>query len=207
MAEQQTVYVVDDEPAVRKAVRLILQAAGHNVETFASPLEFLDKFDADRPGCIVSDVRMPGMDGMELLDRLAERRARTPIIMLTAHGDIPMAVDAIKLGAVEFLEKPAEAETLREKVAAALAKDAASRLAGEEHEEIQHFLETLTTREREVLRYLVDGKHAKTIAKILGTSHNTVRVQRSAIMKKMRADTVADLVRMMSAIGLLDEKQ
>ena len=140
------------------------------------------------------------------LPALSEQRIRIPIIMLSAHGDIPMAVDAMKIGAIDFLEKPAEPDVLRRKVAEGLAKDSHQRLDADERDEISGHLDSLTARETEVLRLLVDGKHAKTIATILGTSHNTVRVQRAAIMKKMRADTVADLVRMMNSIGWLDEE-
>lgn len=199
------VCVVDDDDSVRKAVRLILETAGHQVQSFDSATAFLDSFDPSRPGCLISDVRMPVMDGMELLRELSARNARIPILMLSAHGDIPMAVDALKIGAVDFLEKPVEADLLRQKVAAAIERDAEQRRGSEEREEIRRQLDTLTSREREVLDLLVAGKDAKVIAKVLGTSHNTVRVQRSSLMKKMHADNVADLVRMISRIGLLDD--
>lgn len=201
MRAPQTVFIVDDEPAVRKAVRLMLLSAGHDVETFASATEFLAAFDPARSGCLVCDVRMPGLDGMELLRRLAKSDNHIPVVMLTAHGDVPMAVDAMKIGAVDFLEKPADPDTLRRKVAEALAWDADSRINQDERNEIAAQLSTLTEREREVLNYLVDGKSARTIAGIFGTSHNTVRVQRTSIMKKMRADNVPDLIRMLNQVS------
>lgn len=201
-----TVFVVDDDAAVRKAVRLMLLTAGHEVETFSSAKEFLAVHDSARPGCLVCDVRMPGMDGLELLRQLIDLKTTLPVVMLTAHGDITMAVGAMKIGAVDFLEKPADPETLRRKVAEALAKNEQHRADSNEQAEIRHLLTTLTTREREVLEYLVDGKEARTIARILGTSHNTVRVQRVSLMKKMRADNIADLVNMMNQIGLTNQE-
>jgi two-component system response regulator FixJ len=149
------------------------------------------------PGCLVSDVRMPGMDGMELLRVLAERDADLPVVMLTAHGDVTMAVNAMKTGAVEFLEKPCHANHLRQKVGEALARNATNQSKLDEREEIRQLLSNLTPREREVLDLLVDGKQARTVSKRLGSSHNTVRVQRTTIMKKMRADNLADLINML----------
>lgn len=194
----QTVFVVDDEPVVRKAVSLILEQAGHRMETFASAAEFLEKYDGAQPGCLVSDVRMPGMDGMDLLRHLSQQNIRIPVVMLSAHGDIPMAIDAVKTGAIDFLEKPDDPDVLRQKVAGALAMDQTWRLDLDEQEEIQQLESTLTARERQVLNLLVDGKSAKIVAQILGSSYsyNTVRVQRASIMKKMRADNIANLVRM-----------
>jgi two-component system, LuxR family, response regulator FixJ len=198
--DSQTVFVVDDEPVVRKAVSLILEQGGHRIETFASAAEFLERYDASQPGCLVSDVRMPGMDGMDLLRHLSQQGIRIPVVMLSAHGDIPMAIDAVKTGAIDFLEKPADPDVLRQKVAGALAMDLTWRLDLDETEEIKQLESTLTPREREVLRLLVDGKNAKIVAQILGSSYNTVRVQRASIMKKMRADNIADLVRMTNMI-------
>lgn len=206
MSSLPTVFVVDDDAAVRKAVCLILESAGHCVETFESAARFLDTWDESRPGCLVSDVRMPGIDGMELLRRLSELQVRMPVVMLSAHGDIPMAVRALKIGAVDFLEKPVDADELRAKVAEALRSDAEWRQGQDERDEIQQLLQTLTSREHEVLELLVRGRQAKTIALAFGTSHNTVRVQRANIMRKMKADTVGDLIRMINKIGLLDDE-
>ena len=198
--DSQIVFVVDDEPTVRKAVSLILEQAGHRIETFASAAEFLDRYDGSQPGCLVSDVRMPGMDGMELLRHLSEQGRKIPVVMLSAHGDIPMAIDAVKTGAIDFLEKPADPDVLRQKVAGALALELEWRLHLDEKEEIAQLASALTPRELEVLRLLVDGKDAKIVAQVLGSSYNTVRVQRASIMKKMKADNIADLVRMMNLI-------
>lgn len=201
-SQSQTVFVVDDEPSVRKAVGLIVEQAGHQVMTFASAAEFLDHYDGSQPGCLVSDVRMPGMDGMALLRHLREHGKQIPVVMLSAHGDIPMAVTAVQTGALDFLEKPADPNKLRQKVAQALTLDAEWRRGQEEREEVEGMVSALTPREGEVLSLLVDGKDAKIVAQVLGTSHNTVRVQRASIMKKMRADNLADLVRMTKLIEL-----
>lgn len=199
--DSQTIFIVDDEAVLRKTLSLIVGQLGHRVQAFESADEFLAYFDGSQPGCLISDVRMPGMDGMELLQELMSRGTKIPVVMLSGHGDIPMAVAAVKIGAVDFLEKPAEAEQLREKVTKALALDTKWRMGQDEREEIVQLLSTLTPREREVLNLLVDGKEAKIIGTILGSSHNTVRVQRASIMKKMRADNIADLVRMMNEVG------
>ncbi len=200
MNPRQTVFIVDDEAPVRKALRLMLQTAGYQVEAYGSAEEFLGAYDPSRPGCLILDVRMPGMDGMELLRHLIEHRHRIPVIMLTAHGDIPMTVDAIHTGALDFLEKPVDPEVLRQKLAAALVKNTEQRLEQEELDEILQRLGELTRREREVLDLLVDGKPVRTVARALGTAQSTVRNQRASILKKMRADTVADLMKMMAVV-------
>ncbi|MEO2015024.1 MAG: response regulator [Fuerstiella sp.] len=198
--DSQTVFVVDDEPVVRKAVSLILEQAGHRIEAFASAAEFLERYDGSQSGCLVSDVRMPGMDGMEVLRHLSQQGRKIPVVMLSAHGDIPMAIDAVKTGAIDFLEKPADPDVLRQKVAGALAMDRTWRLDRDEKQEIEQLASTLTPRELEVLRLLVEGKNTKIVAQVLGSSYNTVRVQRASIMKKMKADNIADLVRMTNLI-------
>lgn len=193
--------MVDDEPMVRKALTLILSRDGHRIQSFTSAAEFLECFDNSAFGCLVSDVRMPGIDGIELLRNLSQRGRRIPVVMLSAHGDIPMAVEALKIGAIDFLEKPADPDILRQKVANALAVAVKWRQEDDEKEEVKDLLSTLTSREKEVIRLLADGKDAKIVAQILGSSYNTVRVQRASIMKKMKADNVADLVRMMNLIS------
>lgn len=199
--QPQTVFIVDDEPVVRKAVSLIVEQTGHQILTFASATEFLEYYDGSQPGCLISDVRMPGMDGMELLRQLKALGHKIPVVMLSAHGDIAMAVAAVKLGAIDFLEKPADPETLRDKVRNALAVDKQWQMERAEQDEVDQLLSTLTPRERQVLDLLIDGKDAKLIAQILGSAHNTVRVQRANLMKKMRADNIADLVRMTSHLA------
>jgi FixJ family two-component response regulator len=183
----------------------MLEAAGHHVATFGTAEEFLHAYDPLDSGCLLLDVMMPGMDGMELLRRLNHRRPAIPVIMLTGHGDIPMAVDAIQIGAFGFLEKPANPKALREKVAAALAKEAEQRCEREERDEILARFNQLTARERQVARLLIDGKRPKSIATALGTAHSTVRNQQASILKKMRADNVPDLAKMINMLGEEDE--
>lgn len=197
---RQTVFVVDDDVSVREAIRDNLQASGYEVEAYGSAKEFLQAYDPSRPGCLILDVRMPEMDGMDLLHHLAEYRPRIPIIMLSAHGDIPTAVDAIQKGALDFLEKPYDPSVLRQKLAAALVRDAEQRRKQEEIDEIQQRYRQLTPREREVLDWLVDGKLPRTIAKILGTALSTVGNQRASILKKMKADSVVHLKDMMALL-------
>lgn len=196
MASPPNVFVVDDEPEVRKAIKLMLENSDCQVWLFASAQAFLDQFDDSDHGCVISDVRMPGIDGMQLLTRLQERNASMPVLMLSAHGDIAMAVRAMQLGAVDFLEKPIDPYLLRQKVSEAIRKDEHRLVDLEERNEIAAALETLTPREREVLDLLIDGKSAKMIGTILGTAHNTVRVQRANVIRKMKADNVVDLLRM-----------
>lgn len=195
-----TVYVVDDEATVRKALRMMLQAAGYEVETFGGAKEFLESYDSERPGCLLLDVRMPEMDGLELQRHLAQQGSAIPIVFLSAHGDIPMAVGAVQRGAMHFLEKPADPAALREQVAAAVAEDRERRRRSAAVAEIRAALESLTDREMEILEMLADGKSAKTIAHALGIAHSTVRVLRARLMKKMRADTAADLVKLVAAV-------
>lgn len=200
MKPSHTVFIVDDEASVRKALRLMMTTAGYTVEEFASATEFLDAYDPTKTGCLILDVRMPGMDGLALLRQLTAQRVPLPVIMLSAHGDIPMAVGAVKSGAVEFLEKPAQASILREKVAAALDMAQEWHYEELERQEILEGYAKLTAREREVAKYLADGKSTATVARLLGTSQNTVRVQRNNIRNKMRATTDAELVKMIAII-------
>ena len=199
-SQPPTIFVVDDEPAVRKSINLILARTGFPIQLFESAVDYLEQFDPLRAGCLITDVRMPGMDGMQLLKELDSRNASLPILMLSAHGDIGMAVRALKLGAIDFLEKPVDPNVLRQKVLQAMEQDELARTGQEELEEIRSAIQTLSPREREVLELLVDGKTAKVIGVILGTAHNTVRVQRANILRKMRADNVVDLIRMVSML-------
>lgn len=200
MNPSHTVFIVDDEAPVRKALRLMMSTAGYKVEVFASATEFLDAYDRETIGCLILDVRMPGMDGLALLRHLTAEQAPLPVIMLSAHGDIPMAVGAVKTGAVDFLEKPAQASTLREKVAAALELAQHWHFERLERQEILEGYSKLTARERQVAELLANGKSTQTIAKLLGTSNNTVRVQQHNIRNKMRAATPAELVKLMAMI-------
>ena len=192
-----TVFIVDDDPSVRESLSLLLKATGHQPESFADAQSFLDEFDADRPGCLILDVRMPGMDGLQLQRLLADRAPHLPVIMLTAHGDLPMAVDSMRSGAWHFVEKPYDKDRLLGIVDEALESDLEFRRENAERLEIEQRLGTLTEREREVADQLADGKSTKLVATALGTSPNTIAHQRAKILAKMQAESVADLTRML----------
>ena len=206
METSQTVFVVDDEPAVRRAVRLILESAGHEIQEFESAVEFMEIMNESQRGCVVSDVRMPGIDGIQFLKQLREVNFHLPVIVLTGHADVPMAVKAMKLGAIEFLEKPVDPDVLRDRVAKALQSEIQNHQQHLELAEIKACYELLSPREREVLRLLVAGKQPKMIAKILGTAQSTIRIQRQSILKKMQVDNVYDLILSADKINQLDEK-
>jgi RNA polymerase sigma factor (sigma-70 family) len=194
--EKPTVYVVDDDVEVLGAVRFLLRTVGLNVETFASGDEFLEGYDAERPGCLVLDVRMPGMSGLELQQRLGARGSPLPVIFISAHGDIPMAVRAVKAGAVDFIEKPFRDQELLDKIQKAIELNATMREKLEDREAIRTRIESLTPRERQVMELVVQGKSNKAIARELEVSQRTAETHRARVMEKMRADSVAELVRM-----------
>ena len=201
-ALEPIVFVVDDEPAVRTAVARLLRAAGTNVCTFATSQEFLDAFDRSQPGCLVLDIAMPGLTGLELQDALAARDCRIPIIFLTGRADIPMSVQAMKRGAVDFLTKPVRDKPLLEAIERALAKDRSDRAAETELKELQARADSLTPRELEVFRHVVAGQLNKQIAGDLGIVEQTIKVHRARVMEKMRASSIADLVRFAERLGL-----
>lgn len=196
MPAAPTVFIVDDDESVRDAIRCLLEAAGFLVETYRSGTEFLDRFDRSQQGCLLLDVQMPEMGGIELQRRLGEEGIRLPVIMLTAHGNIPLAVNAVRLGAFDFLEKPFDDEVLIGRIQDAISRHVQLDFDPAEKARIQERLTTLSEREREVLERLVAGKWVKIIASELGTSPNTVKNQRTRILEKMDADSVPDLVRM-----------
>lgn len=191
-----TILVVDDDCSVRDALRCMLEAARYRVETFASAEEFLDSYSGAQRGCLLLDVRMPGMNGLELQKHLIARREYLPIIMLTAHANVPMAVDSLTSGAVDFVEKPFDEADLLRRIEAAIARHVPVKWSEAERAAIRERLETLSDRERQVLDGLVAGKWVKLIASELGTSPNTVKNQRTRILEKMEAESVPDLVRM-----------
>lgn len=195
-----TVFIVDDDPAVRESLSLLLKATGHQAEAFPDARSFLDQFDAAIPGCLILDVRMPGMDGLQLQRLLAERAPHLPVILLTAHGDLPMAVDTMRSGAWHFVEKPYDKDRLLGIIAEALESDREFRRVHAERLEIEQRLATLTEREREVAEQLADGKSTKLVALALGTSPNTIAHQRAKILAKMHAESVVDLTRMLLLI-------
>ena len=197
-----TVFVVDDYAPGRRSISRLLQAAGFAVTAFASAKEFLAQYDAEAPGCLVLDLAMPAVSGLELQGLLADRGSLLPIIFLTAYGDIPKSVQAMKLGASDFLTKPVNDEDLLAAVRVAIEKNRALRRDEEELSEIRAHLATLTPREREVLEYVVAGKLNKQIAGELGTVEQTVKIHRAHVMQKMRVQSVAELVRMTERCGI-----
>ncbi len=196
MSTQETIFVVDDEPAVRDSLQVLLGTYGFAVETFSNAAAFLDRADPQRPGCLVADVRMPGMTGIELQRELTRRGNPLPVIVITGHGDVPMAVDALKAGAMDFIEKPLNDEALVRSIRAALERDQRSRAEGQELAKLAERLARLTGREREVMMLIVDGLANNAVAEKLGISARTVEHYRANIMQKMEASSFAELVRM-----------
>lgn len=197
-----TVFVVDDDAAVRDGLALLLETAGITVQTFDSADAFLAAFDPGGAGCLVLDVRMPGKTGPELQSALNDRGARVPIIFLTAHGDIPTTVQAMKAGAVDFLTKPIDARVLLERVRAALELDRAQRAVQASKNAACAVIATLTERERDVLSLALTGMQNKEIAQRLGISHRTVEVHRSRILLKTGASTLLGLAQLARDGGL-----
>ena len=191
-----TVFIVDDDAAVRDSLGLLLRSMGLPVETFESGRAFLDAGRDSRQGCLVLDIRMPGMSGLELQQELVARHSLLPIIFITGHGDVPMAVEAMQAGAVDFIQKPFRDQDLLDRINQALEKDALGRRMLAERAQIQRRLETLTPREREVLAMIVAGKANKVIAGDLNLSQRTVEIHRARVMEKMGAHSLAHLVRM-----------
>lgn len=193
MNAEATVFVIDDDAAVRDALTRLLTAAGHAVESYANAEAFLAACDTDRPGCLVLDMQMPGMNGLELQSAFIERRLRLPIIFLTGHGTVSTAVHALNRGAFDFLEKPVEGGKLLARVGAALRADAGQRRAAAARNALLARCATLTARERELLPLVAAGRSSKDIARQLGISHRTVELHRGRIMQKMDARTVVEL--------------
>lgn len=201
-ADAAAVVVVDDDPSVREAVSSLLRSTGLRVTAFGSGQEFLDRVHDLDASCLVVDVRMPGLSGLDLQRELVSRGSTTPIVFITAHGDIPMAVSAMKLGAVEFLPKPFREHDLLEAVWTAIRRSEEIRQAHVAMAAIRTRYETLTERERAVLGPIVAGRLNKQVGAALGVSEQTVKVHRHNIMRKMEAASLPDLVRMVEALGL-----
>ena len=191
-----TVFIVDDDEAVRNSLRLLVKSVGLTATALVSAQEFLASFDPLQPGCLVLDVRMPGMSGLELQQQLNLHGAVIPVIFITGHGDVPMAVEAMQQGAFDFLQKPFRDQDLIDRIQKALEKDRATRAALGERSRLRERHEALTPREREVLALVMSGKANKVMAADLGLSQRTVEVHRARVMEKMGASSLAHLVRM-----------
>ena len=196
----QTVYIVDDDPAIRIAMQALLESVNLKHEIFASADEFLRHEEQHRSGCLVLDIRMPGLGGLELQDELIARGSSLPIIFITGHGDVPMAVEAMQKGAVDFIQKPFRDQELLDRINEALLTDQQQREIRQRQDEVVHRLERLTKREREVFDLVVTGKPNKVIAFDLDVSQRTVEIHRARVMEKMEARSLADLVRMHTSL-------
>ena len=190
------VFIVDDDEAVRNSLRLLVKSVGLSATALVSAQEFLASYDPLQPGCLVLDVRMPGMSGLELQQQLNLRGAVIPVIFITGHGDVPMAVAAMQQGAFDFLQKPFRDQDLMDRIQRALDKDRANRAELGERSLIREHHETLTPREREVLALVTSGKANKVMAADLGLSQRTIEIHRARVMEKMGASSLAHLVRM-----------
>jgi FixJ family two-component response regulator len=196
------VFVIDDDASMRRALSYLLQSAGYKIETHSSAEEFLRREHYDGVGCIILDVRMPGLSGMDLQEKLMGSDYTMPIIFLTGHGELSMGVEAMKKGAIDFLTKPCDDEQLLGAVHSAIEKDKQARGSYKEKQEIRGRIELLTPRENEILRYVISGMLNKQIALKLGIAEQTVKIHRGRIMEKLCAESVADLVRLAGKAGI-----
>jgi two-component system response regulator FixJ len=197
MTANPIVMVVDDDSGVRNAMRTLLKSVGIQSALYASAQEFLGAYQPTQPGCLVLDIRMPGMSGLELQQELNLRGAVIPVIFMSGHGDIPMAVEAMQHGAFDFLQKPFRDQDLLDRIQRAIMKDGELRKSLGEHTRIKSHLDSLTPREREVLDLMTQGKQNKAIAQVLDVSPRTIEIHRARVMEKMGAQSIAELVRMM----------
>lgn len=204
--EQGTVFVVDDDPTLRDVVRMMAEGGGYVVEDFEDAESFLSMFDAHKPGCLVLDIRMPGMSGLALQDELIKRQALIPIVFITGHGDVEMAVDCIQKGALDFIEKPFREAKLLEKIELGLLSDFQSRTELSAKNEVDERLASLTAREMEIMHMIAQGCANKVIAIDLGIAQGTVEIHRSRVMHKLEVRSVAQLMRLLLVAGQLGER-
>lgn len=200
MTHKPTVFIIDDDEAIRDSLGLLLKSVSLSVKTYPAAQAFLDVYDPEQPGCLILDIRMPGMSGLELQERLNQIHAILPIIMMTGHGDVPMAVHAMKEGAIEFIQKPFRNQELLDCIHRALELDAQNRSILNEKHTIASRVLSLTPREHEVMQMVIEGKANKVIAYDLGVSQRTVEIHRANVMEKMQARSLAQLVRMIMQI-------
>jgi two-component system, LuxR family, response regulator FixJ len=193
---QPTIYVVDDDDGMRRALDTLLSTVGYKTAVFSRPSEFLAQFKPEAHSCVVLDIRMPEMSGLEVQQQLNRRGSLLPVIFITGHGDVPMAVQAMKEGAFEFIQKPFRDQDLLDRINHALKQDADNRTNAARRSEVQHRLESLTPREKQVMNFIVDGSANKVIAIDLGLSERTVEIHRAKVMEKMGARSVAHLVKL-----------
>ena len=205
--ERPTVFVVDDDASMREALKNLFRSVGLNVETFGAAREFLHGQRSKAPGCLVLDVRLPGLSGLDLQRQLADANIQIPIVFITGHGDIQMSVRAMKAGAVEFLTKPFRDQDLLDAVQQAVDRDRAARVQQAEAEELRRRYESLSSREQEVMGLVAGGLLNKQIAGKLGTSEATIKMHRGHVMQKMHADSLADLIRFAERLVLSANKQ
>jgi two-component system, LuxR family, response regulator FixJ len=191
-----TIYVVDDDDGMRRALDTLLSTVGYKTAVFSRPSDFLSQFTPEAHGCLVLDIRMPEMSGLEVQQQLNRRGSMLPVIFITGHGDVPMAVQAMKEGAFEFIQKPFRDQDLLDRINHALKQDADHRTNSARRSEVQHRLESLTPREKQVMNFIVDGSANKVIAIDLGLSERTVEIHRAKVMEKMGARSVAHLVKL-----------
>jgi RNA polymerase sigma factor (sigma-70 family) len=203
MSANPIVFVVDDDQPIRSSLKWLIESVGLRVETYATADEFMHSYYPGRAGCLLLDVRMPGMSGLELQEHFAKKDIKIPIIIITGHGDVHMAVRAMKAGAVDFIEKPFNDELLLESIRNALAIDKKQREIQTQRAEIAARLANLTPREHEVMEMVTDGRSNKEIAIDLGVSAKTVEAHRARVMEKMEAGSLAELVRMVIAAGII----
>lgn len=199
--DQPLIYLVDDDEAVRDSLGMLFRSIGLQHQAFASALEFLERYEGKRHSCLVADIRMPGLSGLELQQRLNEQRAEIPIIFITGHGDVPMAVTAMKSGAADFIQKPFRDQDLIDRIHKALDRDRERRKTRGEEEAIRARIALLTPRENEVMQRVARGQANKVIAMDLGVSQRTVELHRARVMRKLKMRTVAELVHAIDRIG------